>query len=158
MENQIRHEVELSRLNEIMFAGKSIFTVENINSGNWFTYKVESVKKKKGDLETSVHFVSVLRGENNTKDYMFIGTIFGYKNKGKVYRHSENSHAGKDALSAKVIDWIVRNLDKPFNSIKIYHMGMCCKCGKELTTPDSIRSGIGPKCGNREPRKKGVPG
>jgi hypothetical protein len=32
--------------------------------------------------------------------------------------------------------------------IEIYHEGRCCKCGKRLTTPQSIELGIGPKCMN----------
>lgn len=30
--------------------------------------------------------------------------------------------------------------------MKLYHMGVCCKCGRMLTDPVSIRRGIGPKC------------
>lgn len=30
--------------------------------------------------------------------------------------------------------------------MKLYHMGVCCRCGRELTTLSSIKSGIGPKC------------
>lgn len=30
--------------------------------------------------------------------------------------------------------------------MKLYHMGMCARCGRELTREKSILTGIGPKC------------
>jgi hypothetical protein len=30
--------------------------------------------------------------------------------------------------------------------LEIHHSNSCCLCGKELTTPESIKTGIGPKC------------
>ena len=33
--------------------------------------------------------------------------------------------------------------------MKLSHMGMCARCGRELTTEKSIQSGIGPKCRKR---------
>lgn len=30
--------------------------------------------------------------------------------------------------------------------MKLSHMGMCARCGRQLTTESSIESGIGPKC------------
>ena len=35
----------------------------------------------------------------------------------------------------------------------VYHVGKCGKCGKKLTTPESILTGLGPTCSN----KIGVP-
>lgn len=33
--------------------------------------------------------------------------------------------------------------------MKLSHMGMCARCGRELTTDKSIHNGIGPKCRKR---------
>lgn len=33
--------------------------------------------------------------------------------------------------------------------MKLSHMGMCARCGRELTTDKSIQNGIGPKCRKR---------
>ena len=30
--------------------------------------------------------------------------------------------------------------------MKLYHEGMCCRCGRKLTNPDSIKEGIGKRC------------
>ena len=30
--------------------------------------------------------------------------------------------------------------------MNFYHKGHCCVCGKTLTTPESIKNGIGPFC------------
>jgi rRNA maturation endonuclease Nob1 len=31
----------------------------------------------------------------------------------------------------------------------VYHLGRCGKCGKALTEPESISTGLGPICGGR---------
>ena len=38
--------------------------------------------------------------------------------------------------------------------MKLYHEGVCCYCGRQLTSKRSIKTGIGPKC--RKHRLEGV--
>ena len=33
--------------------------------------------------------------------------------------------------------------------LEIFHEGRCCACGRKLTTPESILSGIGPECAKK---------
>ena len=33
-----------------------------------------------------------------------------------------------------------------YPTVKVFHSGKCGKCGKKLTTPESIKSGLGPYC------------
>jgi UDP-N-acetylglucosamine 2-epimerase len=34
--------------------------------------------------------------------------------------------------------------------IEVFHMGACLRCGRALTTPESITRGLGPDCAERE--------
>lgn len=128
--------VEKGALEKFVLAGFSIFTVENCKTGGRFTFKVKQ-RKNEGP-----HFVAVLTGADNTVDFQFLGTIFD----GETYRHGTKSGIGSDAQSAKVFDFFWKNRDRLPEQIEIYHMGRCGRCGRPLTVPESVRTGLGPKC------------
>ena len=121
-----------------ILAGKAIITVENVETGNRFTYKISAHKEK------TLHFVSLLTGPDNLRDYSYMGTIFD----AGEFRWTRSSRVGKDAMSFKAFDYVWRKLlngGLP-KQIKIWHEGRCCKCGRVLTVPESIERGIGPEC------------
>ncbi len=121
-----------------ILAGDSIFTIESLSSGEHFTFKVNQCKSK-----DTLFFVSVLTGPNNTSDYSYIGTYT--TNVG--YVHGKKSKISEDALSVITFKWILRNINNPtINQATFYHEGFCCKCGRSLTTPDSVSAGYGPVC------------
>jgi Family of unknown function (DUF6011) len=142
--NEVNNERKLDTADAIrfMFAGNAKFTVRNTKTGNRFTFRVSEPKKKTSDA--SVHFVSVLAGPDNTADYTFLGTIFGFE----TYKHSKKSSATADAQSVKVFTWVFERLKTRTlpEFIEIWHMGHCGRCGRELTVPESIQNGIGPEC------------
>jgi len=119
-------------------AGKAIFTLENENSGNRFTYKVKKLKDK------DIWFVSVLNGPDNYHNYNYLGCIFD-----QTFRSTKKSRIGQDALSFKAFKWLnsMLNVKAPLpEGINIHHEGRCGRCGKRLTVPSSILSGFGPEC------------
>lgn len=137
-----KHILSGKTLREFVFAGNALFTILNKDTGNYFTYRV---KKHKDD---DVWFVQVL----NVHDYTFIGTCF----EDKKFKHSTNSDLGLDNQKVKTFDWF---LDKYFHEqnkfpqVEVYHHGRCGHCYKTLTTPESIKSGIGPVCGGKKYKK-----
>jgi hypothetical protein len=122
-------------IKSFIFAGKSIFTILNTKTGNRFTFKIN--KSKNNDI----YFVSVLSGSNNETDYTFFG-----------YIKSNNLHLSKkttftsETTSFKVFDWFLKNHNNLPSFIDVLHMGKCGRCGRTLTTPESIERGIGPEC------------
>ena len=131
------------KVKTFFFAGKAVFTLRNSNTGNRFTYKVTAPKKQK-DPKNPVYFVKVMNGSDNESSYAFAGTIFD-KNS---YTHSKKSMINSDATSVKVIESFVGFLtkDKVPNGVEVWHEGKCGRCGRRLTVPDSIYTGIGPEC------------
>ena len=122
-----------------MLAGNSIITVVSQATGTRFTYCIVAKKNvKEGD--DSVHFVKLLNGPENTRDYQFLGTIFA----GQKYFHGKKSPISEDAPSAKAFAWLWRNLDS--EDAEVWHAGKCGRCGRLLTDPESIERGLGPKC------------
>jgi len=122
-----------------ILAGNAIFTVVNTKTGNRFTYRVRQPSA------SSPHFVSVLIGPDNTNDYTFLGTIF---NKARYHRGHKSS-ISFNATSAKCFWWLWKNIDNLPDCIEINHEGHCGRCGRLLTTPESVEAGFGPICINK---------
>jgi hypothetical protein len=125
-----------------IFAGNSIFTVVNSRTSNRFTFKVK--KSKDGSL----YFVSVLTGPDC---YTYIGVITN-----GTYKHGAKSVISKEAQSVKVFDYVLTKLssNKLPEFVEIWHEGKCGKCGRTLTVPASILTGIGPECAKIIPKKE----
>lgn len=119
-------------------AGNATFTVTSRKTGTRFTYKIRQPK------EGMPHFVKVLSGPDNESDFRFIGTIFD----GKIFRTSGKGGISPQAPSVVAFNWIWANIEQPDlgTKIEIHHEGRCCRCGRKLTVPESIESGIGPEC------------
>jgi hypothetical protein len=116
-----------------ILAGNSTSTFLNRETDNRFTYKVK--KSKDSDL----FFVSVLTSPDV---YTYIGYITS------DFKLGKKSKINKDAQSVKVFNYIFRKLKsgKLPEQIEIWHNGKCGKCGRKLTVPSSIDTGIGPEC------------
>lgn len=125
-------------IRKFMFGGNATFTVVSKGSGKRFTFKV---RQPKADTP---HFVSVLTGSDNESDYAFLGTIFNRDS----YRRSAKSSIGPSAPSAQAFEWFFKHLNDPAleTKVDVHHEGRCCRCGRKLTVPESIESGIGPEC------------
>ena len=133
-------------IKRFIIGGKAIMTLESKTTGRWFTYRIKKAKK---DEENSTFFVSVLTGNDNESAYTYMGTIF--KGEKLKFTLTKNSKIGDSALSYKAFNFFFNLLlnNKVHNEMSIYHRGLCSVCGKSLTTPDSLKSGIGPVCEGR---------
>lgn len=129
------NQLENNDIKTFIFAGNAIFTITNTNTGNRFTYKVRKSK------DNEIYFVSVLTGSDNTNDYSFIGYI-----KNGLFNSSKKSRITSDSTSFKVFNWLIFNLNKIPSIVQVFHEGKCGRCGRKLTTPESIQRGLGPEC------------
>ncbi len=132
---------------KFLTAGHAIFTVSN-PAGQHFTYKVAPPRQQRNPQQP-VYFVNVLTGPDNQSDYSPLGLI---NHRGEVF-HTKTSKIGEDALSFKVAKWALELIWKYSDlpaGYKIQHEGRCGKCGRPLTDPVSIETGLGPICAGRE--------
>ena len=134
-------ELRGNHLRNFVFAGNALFTVLNEETGNYVTFKVNKHK------EDDVWFVTTLSGHN----YVHIGTCFS----DKKFIVKKDGVLNTDDQKVKVFTWFLdtffNNQDK-YLKVKVYHHGRCGACYKTLTTPESIKSGIGPVCGGKKRR------
>jgi len=130
----------------LMTAGNATITAKSVATGNHFTYKIQKPKTNSGPKD--VFFVKVLTGNNNMSDYTFFGTVFRDTNGTYEYRHGRHARITTDAPSVRGFLFILNHLkdNKKINGLELYHEGKCCKCGRKLTTPESIERGVGPEC------------
>lgn len=129
--------VTMLELKKFALAGNATFTVTSRRTGTRFTFKVRQPSPEKP------HFVKVLTGSDNENSYTYLGTIFN----GTDYRHGRRSSVSEQAPSATAFAWLWSHIgDDLSKAVEIHHAGTCCRCGRKLTVPESIESGIGPEC------------
>ena len=127
---------------EFVTAGHAVFTVAN-PAGQHFTYRVSTSD------DSARWFVGVMTGSNNERDYSYHGLLDPATG---AVRVTAKSRVSADALSAKVLRWALdvvygrRSLPAGY---AIEHAGACGRCGRTLTEPESLATGIGPTCRER---------
>ena len=127
-------------------AGKAIFTVSN-GKGEHYTYKI--TKKEAQGNYPAAHFVSLLTGPDNTSDYTYIGMLDVLTG---MVRTTAKSRLQRDSKPVRVINWTLglvwSGADLP-EGYNLQHEGRCGRCGRALTVPESIASGLGPECAGK---------
>jgi hypothetical protein len=129
-------------------AGKARFTLTSKKTGTSFTFKADAPKD-----DDSIRFVKVLNGPDNSRsgDWMFLGFLRA-DTEGSIIPHLMAGRKGRpDAPSFQALGWTLRQLSTNNlpDDLEIRHEGKCCKCGRALTVPSSIDSGIGPECAKK---------
>jgi hypothetical protein len=138
MENNAGKIEDAAAIRNFVFGGRARFTVVSRATGTRFTFRVGAAK------DGSIHFASLLTGADNEADYSYIGLA---KETGLVW--TGKSKASKEAPSFRALDWVLRNLSngaKLLAGIEFFHDGACGRCGRALTVPSSVASGLGPEC------------
>ena len=136
---------DVKDIRDYITGGHGTFTLLSLSSYNRFTYKIGTPENQ------YPYFVSVLTGPDNTSDYTFIGTIFENGDT-LTYRASKKSPVGDKAQSNLALHWFLSHINanvKPA-SVAFYHEGRCGRCGRKLTTPESVKRGLGPHCATKE--------
>ena len=136
-------ETTITGIKQFILAGKSFFTIQNKETGGRYTYKVSQAKDDEGKTK-NLWFVSILTGGDNEGSYSYAGIISN-----GVFRLTGKSRFTLDATSVKGFGWlwsrICSDIDLP-EKVEFYHAGRCGRCGRKLTTPESIENGFGPVC------------
>lgn len=130
---------------DFILAGRAIFTVSN-PAGERYTYKIT---KKQDEGRQPVYFVALLTGSNNETDYTYMGLI---SLAARTVISTRNSRISPDVVSFKVAQWAVAMLLQGRAipaGYSIHHEGKCGRCGRTLTVPESIQTGLGPECAGK---------
>ena len=133
-----------------ILGGKAIFTIKikeehaaAAQTKLFYTFKVE----KFGNENNPSYAIRVLTGPDNWSNYAYMGILNATY--GKIYltaksKFEENSIPVRIARWALSLIWIREQLPDGY---EFHHEGRCGRCGRKLTTPESVTSGFGPVCG-----------
>lgn len=151
-------------IRRFILGGKATFTVKNTQTGRRFTFRVECKRDlvKNGRGVKSPYFVSLMTGSDNESSYSYFGYIRtndnadGYKD---FVHGGRKAKVPENAGPVAAFRWLWtlingRNSDgskrsntlADYPSVEFWHEGHCCCCGRLLTVPESIATGIGPIC------------
>lgn len=130
--------------------GRAVFTVVSKTSGERRTFKVAAPKDAQpGD---ALRFVSLLTGPDNMTNYEYVGLLT--KTGEELVTRTSRGKLPTQPLN--IMSWLVkqaqlaaRGLPNTLDRAEVWHEGRCCRCGRRLTVPASIESGIGPECAMR---------
>ena len=126
----------------------AILTLESPTGGR-FTYRC----KPASDGRT---FVDLLTGPQNTTDYTPLGVVETDPPHGR-YTHSWLGGIPEAAPAARGARWFFAPLAadllvlaRRLPTVRVYHAGNCGRCGRLLTTPESVELGLGPVCATKD--------
>ena len=128
---------------EYVLGGRGIATIRSEATGTRFTFKFGVPRDPKPGGRIPI-FVRLLVSPEN---YQYIGCIWRGDD-GLSYSHKRGGHIGENAPSIKAIKWFLKCIEHRVvpKQLSVYHEGVCGRCGRRLTVPESIESGIGPVC------------
>lgn len=134
-------------------AGHATVTIQSHKTETHYTFQIKRNKRR----QNGGYFVSLLTGP---EQYAYMGMI----TRDRDFIHTKGSKIDHDAKSSRSFRWFwhwmtVRQQIPEL--LEIRHDGHCARCGRQLTTPESIDRGLGPECAIKEgvasaPKKRQV--
>jgi hypothetical protein len=130
------------------------WTVTNEKTGEWRTFRVTKERSKRVKFAPGARLIELLTGPDNRNSF----TSFGFVNGDEIKVWQSKRGNGKPSA----YDWYApmvagllggkAALDRDWaaKGYVIKGEARCCRCGRALTTPESIEAGIGPVCSGRK--------
>jgi len=145
----MKHTIPLDKnvFSQFLLAGMAEFTIVSIETGRRYSFKAIKCPQEKSTIPEPpiwVHmYVSKVSGTGRVA--LFMGTIFK-DNDGLIYVHGRRRKHYEKRQGIQAFKWVFKHRDNVPETVEIYHVGKCSSCGKKLTTPTSIKNGLGPVC------------
>lgn len=139
-------KLEIENVQAFVAAGRAVFTLVSRATSERFTYRAKASK------DGGVLFVGLLTGPDNTASYSYVGYIRRSELEiGPFVHGGAKARASVSAPSVKAFAWfwsrvVLAQSPEASAQVEVYHEGHCGRCGRALTVPESIASGIGPEC------------
>lgn len=143
---------------EFILAGQATFTIEIppqhqavCGDKTHYTFRVDYVEAS--DRWAEAWFVKMLAGPNNEEDYVYVGKLNDHT--GQV-NATAKSTIRSDSAAYKLLNrtlariWCDDHNAYEQHGFQVHHEGKCGRCGRKLTTPESVKTGIGPVCSGRK--------
>ncbi len=138
--------IELDKIDirTYVLAGNAIVTLQSDKTQKYYTYKV-----KRNKNNANLYAIYSLRGSDNTNDYYYVGCYYSDNNYFHVARQYQTTGHFAWPKTVRAVHYLFEHLDTLPDWLHVYHNGYCGRCGHLLTTPESIKRGLGPYCARR---------
>lgn len=145
---------------EFVTAGKAIFTIEvpinfQLQYNNVKPHYTYRINFKKGEGQwNDTYFINLLTGPDNSSPYDYTCFALLDANSGKISL-TRKTRLTDNSWPVKILRRVLANIWQGTghrieeSGFKVHHEGRCGRCGRRLTVPSSIESGIGPECATR---------
>ena len=139
--------ISLDRALPYILAGKSEFILHSSKTGQDFGYRLTR-KESKNNPDEFIYFLNIKDGH----EWVYAGVLW-YDSSSNIYKFGKGKSGNIDAndLNVKSLLFVMSKLqngDTPLYC-SVFHTGKCGLCGRKLTTPESILTGLGPSCAKR---------
>ena len=110
-------------------------------------------KKERRNKENEfIYFLNTKIGN----EYVYAGVVW-FDDKTNEFRFGQGAkgQVNGNHLNIRSLLFVMNKLNSEVEPkyCEVFHVGTCGRCGKKLTTPESILTGLGPECA----KKAGVP-
>jgi len=127
-------------------AGKAHFSLLSIKTNSELEFKISEFNEL-----LFVHYRRIDKYETyQRRTRKYVGCI-GRKGALVPLYKTKKSEASDDIWNG--FSWFMRallsNNMHQLEKVRFMHYGRCARCGKKLVTEQSVKSGMGPVCGNR---------
>lgn len=132
----IPSSIDTKYIRTYILSGHSVFSIENIDSGNYFTYKVTRNKKV-----SNMYFVNLETGLGN----IYAG-YFYVQGQNIDYHKGEKGNFTEDDIRIKALLYVLENFERLPKKVIVYHQGYCAVCGHILNINDEQCRGLCDSC------------
>jgi hypothetical protein len=137
-----------------VIAGNATFTIDipsefctlNETCKPHYTYKVKRWK------DQDKYSVFLLAGSDNENDFAYLGMINPENGAVKLTKKSNyNAESWPVRIIARILLrlWADEMDQVTKHGFHLMHAGCCGRCGRKLTTPESVKLGLGPHCAGK---------
>ena len=130
---------------DFLLAGRAVFTVST--PARHYTFRV-TAKEASGKYPPA-WFVSLLTGPDNEHSYRYLGMLdveTGHVRLTNGSRQGNFSEDSEPVRVVRIVTAVVYGVGMLPDGWTVANAGKCGRCGRALTTPESIARGLGPEC------------
>ena len=135
---------DAAKARQFILAGNATFTIRSVKTGTRFTFKVTQGKKGKNPP----HFVMFM----DQGSFQYMGAIFHdvatNEPNLRSFRTTQRSRYDMGQPYTRAFRFLMEHLaeGKLHDQLELWHEGKCGRCGRQLTVPESLLTGLGPEC------------
>ena len=136
------------RVKNYVLGGNGVVTLTSDVSGEHHTYSFQTPNNNPYADKKFDDDVIFIRTLADSDVWIYVGMY-----KGGRFKLTAKSNFKIDSPTVKGIAYIFKmilNPDYADERMHLLHEGICCKCGRPLTNPESIELGIGPVCAEKD--------